>query len=113
MKAKIKGVFIRLIGLIFTIVVSFFGFIPFVVTHILFGIDRANLFASIIMRYPFNWLFGDNLGDALYEKYKIIKVANKIITEMQSAGLTPDQMLKVIAMAREKFNNVPQGTSLR
>lgn len=35
------------------------------------------------------------------------QVANKIITEMQSAGLSPDQILKVIAMAREKFNNIP------
>ena len=34
------------------------------------------------------------------------QVANKIITEMQSAGLTPDQMLKVIAMARQKYNQL-------
>lgn len=113
MKTKIKGAFIRLIGFIAIIVVSFLSFIPFVIIHILFGIDRANWFSTIIMRYPFNWLFGDNIGDALYERYKEIKIAHQMITEMQIAGLSHEDMLKVIKMAREKFNNVPQGTSLR
>lgn len=36
----------------------------------------------------------------------IRQVANQIVTEMQSAGLSPDEMLKVIAMAREKFNQL-------
>jgi len=34
------------------------------------------------------------------------QLANKIIKEMQDAGLSPDQMLDVIQMARKKFQQM-------
>lgn len=40
------------------------------------------------------------------EKMSPEKLADKMIKEMQDAGLSPDQMLKVIHMAREKFKQM-------
>lgn len=37
-------------------------------------------------------------------KTKEEKLANKIIKSMQKAGLNPDQMLEVIRLAKEKYN---------
>ena len=34
------------------------------------------------------------------------KLADKWIKEMQEAGLTPEQILEVIRLAREKFNEM-------
>ena len=37
------------------------------------------------------------------QRQKEHKLANKIIKEMQDAGLTHEQMLKVIKLAKQKF----------
>ena len=39
-------------------------------------------------------------------KLKQFEFADKIIKEMQDAGLTPDDMLRVIKLAREKYNEL-------
>ena len=36
------------------------------------------------------------------------KLADKIIKEMQEAGLTPDEMLEVIRIAKIKFSKLKQ-----
>ena len=40
------------------------------------------------------------------EHAKNTRVANRMIKIMQDAGLTPDDMIRVIAQAREKFNEM-------
>ena len=42
------------------------------------------------------------------KKRKCNKLADKIIKEMQEAGLTHDQMLNVIKLAREKYELLKQ-----
>ena len=37
------------------------------------------------------------------------KIAGKIIKEMQQAGLTPDEMLQVIKLAKEKYKKMRAG----
>ena len=34
------------------------------------------------------------------------QIANKIIKELQEYGFTPDEMLEVIRLAREKYNEL-------
>lgn len=46
-------------------------------------------------------------------KSKEQKVADKIISQMQAAGLTPDDMLRVIGMAKEKFSILHSPVSIK
>lgn len=36
---------------------------------------------------------------------KVQELADKIMAELQAAGMTPEQMLEVISMTREKFRD--------
>jgi len=63
---------IRLTKLFYFILVLILMVTPFAVLCLIFGLDKANVTMSTIMRHPMNMLFGDDIGDALLQKHQDI-----------------------------------------
>ena len=60
----------RLIGLFLFIIFALLMSIPFFILWILFGIDKANVIMSTVMRVPMNMISDTNDGDKLLSIHK-------------------------------------------
>ena len=46
--------------------------IPFIISNIILGLNKSNLYMSKILRKPNNWIENDNYGDTLIYLYEKI-----------------------------------------
>jgi hypothetical protein len=66
------GIGIRLLGVSTLMIGISLMIIPFVLIFLLFGVNKANLLMSYVMRKPINWTFGKGTGDSLLEIHRDI-----------------------------------------
>ena len=60
----------RLIGLFLFIIFALLMSIPFFILWVIFGIDKANVIMSTVMRMPMNYISDSNDGDTLLSIHK-------------------------------------------